>query len=151
MDDETEAARPLHDRDCEQAHLLKIKDDTANKIADICLEHPLLPDHEAHHTTAQTTAEGATGLHLTPPPLWAYGILFMAVLAMASGGLWFALLTATPPLMKAGWRLMLTSAIQCFGFWYQVRHDKTLDAVFWLRFRAAIPQLGTVILYHSYM
>ena len=42
------------------------------------------------------------------PPLWAWAALAVAVLAMSSGGLWFALLTETPPVLKACWRLALT-------------------------------------------
>ncbi len=74
-----------------------------------------------------------------PPPLWAYLILIVAVLAMSTGGMWFALLVDTPPLMQACWRLSLTSFLQIFGFLYELKYDESLDRAFWSRFRLAIP------------
>jgi len=71
-------------------------------------------------------------------PLPALCALFVAVLAMASGGLWFALLPESPPLMKACWRLTLTATLQGAGFFHQSRG---LPAAFWARFRDAIPHL----------
>ncbi|KAG9400793.1 hypothetical protein AC1031_010232 [Aphanomyces cochlioides] len=68
-------------------------------------------------------------------PLWAYGVLLVAVLAMSSGGVWFALLTETPPLLQAFWRLILTVAIQVVGFVHELRSDASLDAAFWSRFQ----------------
>ena len=47
-----------------------------------------------------------------PPPLWAWAVLAVAVVAMSSGGVWFALQGDTPPMMRAGWRLLLTSMLQ---------------------------------------
>ena len=64
--------------------------------------------------------------------------LFISVLAMASGGLWFALLQGTPPLMKACWRLLLTALLQGAGFACQSRG---LPPPFWARFRDSIPHL----------
>lgn len=49
-------------------------------------------------------------------PLWAWAALAVAVSAMSSGGVWFALLHETPPVMKACWRLSLTSILQLPGF-----------------------------------
>lgn len=57
---------------------------------------------------------------------------------MASGGLWFALLQGTPPLMKACWRLLLTALLQGAGFAWQSRG---LPPPFWVRFRDSIPHL----------
>ena len=71
-------------------------------------------------------------------PLWAYAALVVAVLAMSSGGLWFALMPESPPLMKACWRLLLTALMQAPGAALQGR---SLPAGFWPRYRAALPQL----------
>ena len=73
-----------------------------------------------------------------PAPLWAYAALVVAVLAMSSGGLWFALMPESPPLMKACWRLLLTALMQAPGAALQGR---SLPAGFWPRYRAALPQL----------
>ncbi|KAF0692751.1 Aste57867_16210 [Aphanomyces stellatus] len=78
-------------------------------------------------------------------PLWAYAVLAVAVLAMSTGGIWFALLgDATPPLMQACWRLTLTSVLQVAGFVYEVRSDPSLDAAFWTRFHHTWGLLITV-------
>ncbi|OQS02697.1 hypothetical protein THRCLA_21358 [Thraustotheca clavata] len=79
-----------------------------------------------------------------PPPLWSYGVLFIAVLAMSSGGIWFALLTDTPPFMQACWRLLLTSFIQLFGLLYEIKTDKTLDSAFWKKFRDTLPLIAII-------
>jgi drug/metabolite transporter (DMT)-like permease len=48
-------------------------------------------------------------------PAWAWAAVAVAVAAMSSGGVWFALLTDTPPALKAAWRLTLTAALQAPG------------------------------------
>jgi len=98
------------------------------------------PPSDANETAASLPSDGDS---LVRPPLPALHLpallaLFTSVLAMASGGLWFALQTGTPPLMKACWRLLLTAALQGAGFVYQSR---ALPASFWARFRDAIPHL----------
>ncbi|OQR91322.1 hypothetical protein ACHHYP_04802 [Achlya hypogyna] len=75
------------------------------------------------------------------PPLWSYVILIIAVLAMSSGGIWFALLTDTPPFMQACWRLMLTAFLQFFGLLYELKTDASLDSAFWRRYKSALPLL----------
>jgi drug/metabolite transporter (DMT)-like permease len=55
------------------------------------------------------------------PRVVAWISLAVAVLAMSSGGIWFALLTDTPAALKAAWRLILTSAIQFPGLVVQYR------------------------------
>lgn len=47
--------------------------------------------------------------------------LLIAVCAMSSGGVWFALLKDTAPGMKAAWRLTVTSILQLPGVIYQHR------------------------------
>ncbi|KAF0692752.1 Aste57867_16211 [Aphanomyces stellatus] len=81
---------------------------------------------------------------MTATPLWSYGVLVVAVLAMSSGGVWFALLTETPPLMQACWRLVLTVALQLGGFVHELRTDPSLDAAFWRRFWRSSPLLLTI-------
>ncbi len=44
---------------------------------------------------------------------------------MACGGMFFALMTETPPIMKACWRLGLTSLLQLPGFVYDYRKADT--------------------------
>lgn len=52
----------------------------------------------------------------------AWIFLWIAVFCMSSGGLWFALLgKASPPIMKACWRLTLTSLLQAPAFVWQAR------------------------------
>ncbi|ETV77088.1 hypothetical protein H257_08986 [Aphanomyces astaci] len=72
------------------------------------------------------------------PPRWSYLVLAVAVLAMSSGGIWFALLGTfgTPPLMMACWRLTLTSGLQLVGVVYELR-TVNFDDAFWSRFRRA--------------
>ncbi|OQS02699.1 hypothetical protein THRCLA_04946 [Thraustotheca clavata] len=79
-----------------------------------------------------------------PAPLWAYAILVVAVIAMSSGGVWFALLTETPPFMQSFWRLILTAFVQFFGLIYELKTDKTLDAAFWRRYKSAIPLIAVI-------
>jgi drug/metabolite transporter (DMT)-like permease len=50
---------------------------------------------------------------MPPPPLWALGAMFIAVCAMGSGGIWFALLGDTPPMLRVSWRLFVTALLQC--------------------------------------
>lgn len=52
----------------------------------------------------------------TRAPLWAWGALIVAVIACSSGGVWFILLSDTPAVLRASWRLMLTSFMQLPGF-----------------------------------
>jgi drug/metabolite transporter (DMT)-like permease len=54
-------------------------------------------------------------------PLWAVASLVLAVCAMSTGGMWFALLQDTPPGMKAAWRLLLTAVLQLPGLWWDCR------------------------------
>jgi drug/metabolite transporter (DMT)-like permease len=70
--------------------------------------------------------------------LWSYVALIVAVLSMSAGGLWFALLPESPPLMKAFWRLFLTAVLQCAGFFHQSRG---LPPEFWSRYRSSAGKL----------
>ena len=49
---------------------------------------------------------------MAPPPIWALGAMFIAVCAMGSGGIWFALLGETPPMLRVSWRLFVTALLQ---------------------------------------
>jgi drug/metabolite transporter (DMT)-like permease len=69
----------------------------------------------------------------TKTPLWAWACLILSVCAMSSGGLFFALQdNATPPLLKAAWRLSLTAVLQVPGFMWDAR---ALSSNFWMRLR----------------
>ncbi|CAK4081132.1 unnamed protein product [Aphanomyces euteiches] len=78
-------------------------------------------------------------------PIWAYVVLALAIVTMSSGGVWFALMTETPPLMQACWRLSMTTVMQCFGVAYELHANKaTFDEAFWLRYRQSIPLLLSI-------
>ena len=55
---------------------------------------------------------GAAKPEVKQTPLWAWGILAIAVTAMSSGGIWFRLMGDAPPWLKACWRLTITAAVQ---------------------------------------
>lgn len=82
----------------------------------------------------------------TAAPLWPYGALLVALLAMASGGLWFSILPESPPLMKAFWRLFLTAVLQSVGFYWEVWGGKgpPLTSEFWERYRASASSLVVI-------
>ncbi|KAH9132612.1 hypothetical protein AeRB84_004899 [Aphanomyces euteiches] len=81
----------------------------------------------------------------TMAPVWAYVVLAIGIATMSSGGVWFALLVETPPLMQACWRLTLTAVLQTFGVLYELRTDPTIMGVaFQLRFIKAIPLVMTI-------
>ena len=65
---------------------------------------------------AQTHTTPPAAAVASPPPLWAWFVLAVAVCAMSSGGIWFALLPDTPPFLRASWRLILTSLLQLPAF-----------------------------------
>ncbi|OQR91710.1 hypothetical protein THRCLA_08898 [Thraustotheca clavata] len=77
-------------------------------------------------------------------PSWAYGALLIAVLAMSSGGIWFALLTETPPLMQACWRALLMAFLQLFGVAFELKYDSTLTPDFYSRYISTLPLLLTI-------
>ena len=52
-------------------------------------------------------------------PLWAWAVLIIACVAMSSGGLWFALQSGVPPILKACWRLTATCVMQFLPFCWQ--------------------------------
>ena len=74
-------------------------------------------------------------------PLWSYVALGVAVIAMSSGGVWFALLPDTPPILKAGWRLLATAVLQLPGF---ARDYHRASAETRLRWRGELPLLLSV-------
>ncbi|RHY25236.1 hypothetical protein DYB32_008442 [Aphanomyces invadans] len=84
---------------------------------------------------ADATAENAVKEIRPSPPRWSYVVLAVAVLAMSTGGIWFALLGTfgTPPLMMACWRLTLTAFLQLFGVAFELHAVNT--AGLWRRFR----------------
>lgn len=53
--------------------------------------------------------------------------LVLAVIAMSSGGVWFALDDESAPIMRSSWRLMLTAVLQIPGFVYDWKN--TTDQV----------------------
>lgn len=80
------------------------------------------------------------------PPAWAYAALLVSILAMSSGGLWFALQDdATPPLLKAAWRLGLTAVLQAPGFLYTAARGGegggALPRAFWARLAREAPAI----------
>ena len=88
---------------------------------------------------------GPTPRPLPPTPLWAPAALAVAVLAMSSGGLWFALLLDTPPVLKACWRLALTAALQAPLLAREAAAMPAAapeTAAFRRRWRAQLPLLG---------
>jgi drug/metabolite transporter (DMT)-like permease len=68
---------------------------------------------------------------LLAPPLWAYGVLSLAVVACSSGGVWFALQAVTPPILKACWRLTLTALLQAVGLAVQLRRVDAATLATW--------------------
>ncbi|KAF0716840.1 Aste57867_2635 [Aphanomyces stellatus] len=90
--------------------------------------------------TVTSPAAASTG----PTPVWALVVLAMSILTMSSGGVWFALLDDTPPLMQACWRLTLTVVLQAIGVAYELRTDPSLDAAFWIRYRQSVPLILTI-------
>lgn len=83
--------------------------------------------------SANSTSAPATNmLAKLSSKLFAYIVLAVAVIAMSSGGVWFALLIGTPPILKACWRLTLTSLVQAPFFAYQwIRGTNRARAVWW--------------------
>jgi drug/metabolite transporter (DMT)-like permease len=72
-------------------------------------------------------------------PLWAWLAVLVAVFSMSSGGIWFALLAPSPPVLKAAWRLGVTTVLQLPGLAYQYRRaDAELRRAWW----AAMPLMG---------
>ena len=94
---------------------------------------------------SETSPGGPTPRPLPPTPLWAPAALAVAVLAMSSGGLWFALLLDTPPVLKACWRLALTAALQAPLLAREAAAMPAAapeTAAFRRRWRAQLPLLG---------
>lgn len=52
-------------------------------------------------------------------PLLVWLALIIAVFSMSSGGIWFAVVPESPPILKASWRLGLTSVLQFPPFIHQ--------------------------------
>lgn len=72
---------------------------------------------------------------------WPWIALAISVCAMSSGGVWFALIRSTPPLLKACWRLTLTAILQLPGFIRDYRrHIST--SVLRQRWFESVPLLG---------
>ncbi len=57
----------------------------------------------------------------TPTPRWVWGLLAAAVLGVSSAGALFQHVDAIPPLLRASWRLQLTSLVLLPLFLYQWR------------------------------
>ncbi|MEC7720796.1 MAG: hypothetical protein VYC60_02740 [Candidatus Thermoplasmatota archaeon] len=53
------------------------------------------------------------------PPLFAWGILFVALIAVSSAGIVLQSMSEVPPLLRASWRMQGTALILLPGFIYQ--------------------------------
>lgn len=65
--------------------------------------------------------------------------LAVAVVACSSGGIWFSLLSSTPPILKASWRLVLTGLLQLPPFLAQYRSLARGDAARLSSWRGRVP------------
>lgn len=83
-------------------------------------------------TTTTTTRAAASSL------VTAWLALLVAILAMSTGGIWFALLDTTPAGLRASWRLLVTALFLLPGFVLQWRRA---DAPLRKRLRGALPLL----------
>lgn len=63
----------------------------------------------------------------------AWVALWISILAMSSGGVWFALLKTTPPVLMASWRLILTATLQAPAFAWQWWQASAAAKQHWLR------------------
>ena len=96
---------------------------------------------------APVSSETTTTPQPSPPPetrraapLWVFPVLALSVVAMSSGGLWFALLRETPPALKAAWRLIATAALQLGPFLYEAAAAPAAKVPgFAARWRAHVP------------
>lgn len=59
-------------------------------------------------------------------PLWVWGLLVAAVAGVSSAGALFQHVDAVPPLLRASWRLQLTSLVLAPFFIYQWRQQESL-------------------------
>ena len=82
------------------------------------------------------------------PPLWAWVVLAIAVCAMSSGGVWFALLPLTPAMMRAAWRLLLTSLLQLPPFIYSYHRADGDARLRWVRSTPLLALTGVVLAVH---
>ena len=71
----------------------------------------------------------------------AVAALVVAVVACASGGVWFLLLREAPPTLRASWRLAVTGALQLPGLAWEARTGR-LDAETRERWALAMPTLA---------
>ena len=55
------------------------------------------------------------------PPLFAWGILFIALIAVSSAGIVLQSMSEVPPLLRASWRMQGTALVLLPGFLYQYR------------------------------
>ena len=55
------------------------------------------------------------------PPLFAWGILFIALIAVSSAGIVLQSMSQVPPLLRASWRMQGTALVLLPGFLYQYR------------------------------
>ena len=53
------------------------------------------------------------------PPLFAWGILFVALIAVSSAGIVLQSMSEVPPLLRASWRMQGTALVLLPGFLYQ--------------------------------
>lgn len=72
--------------------------------------------------TEQVKIQGAKPLGLV---ILSWSCALVSVVACSSGGVWFALLTETPPILRAGWRLIMTALLQVPGFVIQYQLLRT--------------------------
>ena len=59
------------------------------------------------------------------PPLFAWGILFVALIAVSSAGIVLQSMSEVPPLLRASWRMQGTALILLPGFIYQYTRSTT--------------------------
>ena len=63
------------------------------------------------------------------PPLWVWGLLVAAVCGVSSAGALFQHVDTVPPLLRASWRLQLTSIVLAPFFVYQWRQQDVRNEV----------------------
>jgi drug/metabolite transporter (DMT)-like permease len=97
---------------------------------------------------AEQIADDTPSRLVKRPAVFAWVALAVAVVAMSSGGTWFALLTETPPVLKASWRLLLTSMLQVPGFFLQYRHTHVDIRQKWISQLPLMAGTGFVLAVH---
>lgn len=97
---------------------------------------------------APSAAPPRAGCGWTSSVVVAWAALIVSVVAMSSGGAWFAVLHDTPPVLKASWRLLLTSTMQVPGFIWQWRRANAEILAKWRAQVILLSLTGVVLAIH---